>query len=266
MTASAPIVSPDDIADLRRQLAAAVRRIADLERRVGESSDELSDVAPPLPVLVARLTGTVGTVRGASHLSCLSIDETATLLAGARMSDDWYAVVDGAGLEQGDILPRCPVYQLAELPFPIPNGYAPTIDIVVYDLIVMSQSCDLLNDKVETVLLAQVEGWPAFVAANATANPFVKSREYRKKLVDGVIPAYSLLNTFVGPPPMPWSVVNFHRLVTLPKTYLTRFAPTLGPRLRLRSPYLEHLSQAFARYFMRVGLPHPLHEFVTTGG
>jgi len=27
------------------------------------------------------------------------------------------------------------------------------------------------------------------------------------------------------------------------------------PRLRLRPPYREHLSQAFARFFMRVGLP-----------
>jgi hypothetical protein len=30
------------------------------------------------------------------------------------------------------------------------------------------------------------------------------------------------------------------------------------PRLRLRSPYREHLSQASARFFMRVGLPRPV--------
>jgi hypothetical protein len=30
------------------------------------------------------------------------------------------------------------------------------------------------------------------------------------------------------------------------------------PRLRLRPPYVEYLSQAFARHFMRVGLPQPV--------
>jgi len=29
----------------------------------------------------------------------------------------------------------------------------------------------------------------------------------------------------------------------------------------LNSPYLEHLSQNFARYFMRVGLPSDLPDF-----
>lgn len=32
-----------------------------------------------------------------------------------------------------------------------------------------------------------------------------------------------------------------------------------GKRLRLCPPYREHLSQAFARYFMRVGLPINIH-------
>ena len=30
------------------------------------------------------------------------------------------------------------------------------------------------------------------------------------------------------------------------------------PRLRLLAPYREYLSQAFARFFMRVGLPQPV--------
>ena len=32
-------------------------------------------------------------------------------------------------------------------------------------------------------------------------------------------------------------------------------AASQGPRLRLNPPYREHLAQAFARFFMRVGLP-----------
>jgi maleate cis-trans isomerase len=37
-------------------------------------------------------------------------------------------------------------------------------------------------------------------------------------------------------------------------------AALFGERVRLLSPYKEHLSQAFARYFMRVGLPRPLAD------
>ena len=38
-------------------------------------------------------------------------------------------------------------------------------------------------------------------------------------------------------------------------SYLKAFTITQAHRLRLLPPYREHLSQAFARYFMRVGLP-----------
>ena len=57
-----------------------------------------------------------------------------------------------------------------------------------------------------------------------------------------------------------------HRIVdfitksfSLPRAFLERFLAERGvPRLRLLPPYREHLSQAFARFFMRVGLPTPV--------
>jgi hypothetical protein len=42
---------------------------------------------------------------------------------------------------------------------------------------------------------------------------------------------------------------------------LADHAKRLGPRWRLKPPFLEHLSQAFARFFMRVGLPSTIPEF-----
>jgi hypothetical protein len=38
-------------------------------------------------------------------------------------------------------------------------------------------------------------------------------------------------------------------------------AAALGNRWRLQSPFLEHFSQAFARFFMRVGLPSAVPPF-----
>src|SRR5205814_9512434 len=56
-------------------------------------------------------------------------------------------------------------------------------------------------------------------------------------------------------------VVDFREIYSLPFDYLVGQATRLGPRWRLRSPYLEHFSQAFARFFMRVGLPSTIPPF-----
>jgi hypothetical protein len=48
-------------------------------------------------------------------------------------------------------------------------------------------------------------------------------------------------------------VVDFRRVFSLPFGFLRDAANLL--HLRLLPPYREHLSQSFARYFMRVGLP-----------
>ena len=54
-------------------------------------------------------------------------------------------------------------------------------------------------------------------------------------------------------------VVDFPQIFTAPRTLLEAQLRHAGrPRLRLRPPYVEYLSQAFARYFMRVGLPQPV--------
>lgn len=54
----------------------------------------------------------------------------------------------------------------------------------------------------------------------------------------------------------PWSIVDFRSLFVRPRELVTAHARSVGSRLRLDSPYREHLAQAFARYVMRVGLPH----------
>lgn len=55
-------------------------------------------------------------------------------------------------------------------------------------------------------------------------------------------------------------LVDFKSTFVLPSAYLKRRAEQ-GARLRLKSPYREHLSQSFARYFMRVGLPADIAPF-----
>ena len=65
------------------------------------------------------------------------------------------------------------------------------------------------------------------------------------------------LNSFVGSAPrLELRVVDFHEIFTLPRDFLEEFVKRLSaPRIRLLPPYREHLSPAFARFLMRVGLP-----------
>lgn len=46
-------------------------------------------------------------------------------------------------------------------------------------------------------------------------------------------------------------VVDFGHIVSLPIDFLGDYADSLGDGWRLTSPFLEHFSQAFARFFMR---------------
>jgi hypothetical protein len=130
----------------------------------------------------------------------------------------------------------------------------------------LTQSCDLENDKVQDVLLARVLAWTDVVRTEVeTGNEAVRGSKFRKLLVEGNIPGMSLLHKREGEPALPWSVVDFHYLYTLPRMFVAPFAAGMGPRLRLRSPYREHLAQAFASYFMRVGLPHDARAFEKEG-
>ncbi len=116
--------------------------------------------------------------------------------------------------------------------------------------------------KVDEVLLAQVSSWAAVLKSELErGNQDIKSRKFREKLIQGNVPNLSLLHETAGPPPLKWSVVNFRKLFSLPFDYVSDVATKSGTRLRLISPYREHLAQAFARYIMRVGLPHPAEDF-----
>lgn len=56
-------------------------------------------------------------------------------------------------------------------------------------------------------------------------------------------------------------LVDFREIYSLPFNYLPSRVSQLGLLWRLRSPFLEHFTQAFARFFMRVGLPSSIPPF-----
>ncbi|MBM4033230.1 MAG: hypothetical protein FJ291_15815 [Planctomycetes bacterium] len=60
---------------------------------------------------------------------------------------------------------------------------------------------------------------------------------------------------------MDYMLVSLRRVYSLSVPLVRRFAASIPARVRLCPPYREHLAQAFARFFMRVGLPVDIPDF-----
>ncbi len=93
-------------------------------------------------------------------------------------------------------------------------------------------------------------------------NELLKPKGMKEKLRQGNLPNYHLLNKCdIQGFEKDYLVVSFRDVFSIPFDYLVDLASTDAKRLRLLSPYKEHLSQAFARFFMRVGLPTDIPHF-----
>jgi hypothetical protein len=174
------------------------------------------------------------------------------------MADEsWYETYNGRSLEQGDVLPACEVLHWQSSTTEV-GGYIDT-EAIATDVVVITQSCDLENvGKTEFVLLAQVLDYSALLATGTDGK---YGKGFRSQCSRGRLPKLALLPPFEGSPSIGWSIVDFSHLYTLPKSVVEDHAASLGARLRMRSPYKEHLSQRFGYYFMRVGLPKGLADF-----
>jgi hypothetical protein len=169
----------------------------------------------------------------------------------------WYQALRGDEIEQGDLFEACPVFvppeDLAE--GPLANAVFRWEE---RDLIVLSQSCDLVKgrEKVSDVLLCAAWRRSELTEGHlATAKGMENARR-------GNLPGFHVLAACSLPAlEREVRVVDFRRVYSLPVAFLRKRAVAGGDRIRLMPPYREHLSQAFARFFMRVGLPVDVPPF-----
>ncbi len=179
---------------------------------------------------------------------------------------EWYEFVEGEELEQGDILERCPVFRPPADMAWSDNKAVPDIGEItvgLLDVVVVSQSCDIASDQKSAMwLVVLCPVWK--LSAVGEYNPFLNSSFGKEECRRGNLPGYHMI---AGSQDSRWpsetSVVSFRELWSLPLSFVRRFVASKGPRPRMRSPYREHLSQALARYFMRVGLPSEVPSFAT---
>lgn len=163
-------------------------------------------------------------------------------------------------LEQGDILRSWPV--IIPEKWVEDEGFADT-SIDEYNMIIMSQSCDIQNSKIDNVLVCPVY--------NIEDMSKYKNSGDRNKLRKGEIIGYHLLNKCglseleecgLSNLSNEYLIVDFRNAYSIPLRFLIGGVDARGEkRLRLLPPYKEHLSQAFARFIMRVGLPEEIPEF-----
>jgi hypothetical protein len=171
------------------------------------------------------------------------------------MSNSYWVQVNEPTLRQGDYLRDCRVPRFLD---PSVKSVPEDIPVDEYDLIVLTQSCDLDHDRIRLVAMCPIFPIAEFEKVNTDFQKKGKWNEVRKGRVEGLHMLGSPLNPDNNREAL---VVDFREIYSLPFEYLIKHAQQLGPRFRLESPFLEHFSQTFARFFMRVGLPSSIPEF-----
>ena len=171
----------------------------------------------------------------------------------------WYRRVRrGSGdVTQGDIIFDCQILKpLFDVTGQMVDG-ALGVDVksIKFNGIVMTQACDIAQGNVGSIVMCPVKtvteirdeiGW----GASRMKNQLDLIRK-------GQMPAYFLLDKYVygGNVLMEYAVVDFKNVYSVPIDVLRVFARQNPMRICLKSPYKESLTQAFARFFARVGLP-----------
>jgi hypothetical protein len=173
------------------------------------------------------------------------------------MDYPWYTLLKNTDeLLQGDLVPECPI---VIPPASVKEDENPVVEIKLIDSVILSQSCDLEHNNVDIVLVCPyyplkvfLNGLPA--EQNSTKKAIAKTIENLKK---GSLPGYHLLDKFDNYID-DYQVVDFRNVYGIQYDTLKSICKDIKERIRLLPPYREHLSQSFARYFMRVGLPQDI--------
>lgn len=172
----------------------------------------------------------------------------------------WYSIGRFDDLQQGDLVPRCPivlpdssVYSEMLSSGLDEGGTESTLQrplqatCHIADVIIITQSCDLARDDCDQVL----------VCAYQSADHFAKNQRLAMAK-DRFVALHMIEACESEEVNFGQQVIDFRTVYGLPKDFLLALTSARGMRPRLLPPYREHLSQSFARYFMRVGLPRNL--------
>src|SRR5579883_865979 len=150
-------------------------------------------------------------------------------------------------ISQGDIIDGCPIF-----------GHDATDRLETEPLrwrvriIVLTQACDLAQEKTTRVLVGLVHS-----ARELVDRGILKESLIRDQIRRGLVYGWYFLPAAPPPLDVPESVVDLRDLHTVPKGIL-KLLITDGKRIcQIQTPYREHLAQHFAATHSRIGLPEP---------
>lgn len=167
----------------------------------------------------------------------------------------WFEITTSKNCLQGDLIYECPIIVPLE---ELKENSLPELEAKKYNVIILSQSCDLEQKKISIVQVCPFWSLKDF----ANEQPQYNNEKSLEHLRRGHFPGFHLLNKcelegFVTD----YLVVDFRTMFGIHINQLNNLLKKIERRIRLLPPYREHLSQAFARYFMRVGLPTDIPPF-----
>jgi hypothetical protein len=151
-------------------------------------------------------------------------------------------------LSQGDNLDDCPILVWKPAPAPLDLDVPPEIRII--RVVVLTQACDLAQDKTTRVVVAPVHDGAELVARN-----ILKAAAIRDQVRRGQVFGWYFLPS--APVTLAESIVDLRELHAIERHTL-EYLVGVGKRIcRIRTPWREHLAQHFGTTYMRIALPEP---------
>jgi hypothetical protein len=151
-------------------------------------------------------------------------------------------------LSQGDILDACPLVFWPDHTREVVDGNMP--ESLETRVIILTQACDLANDKAVRAVVAVVHN-----AANLVQTGRVKERFIRDNVRKGQVYGWYFLPAHASCLGFPESLVDLRDLHTVPRGLLEGLRDQGKLVCRLITPYREHLAQHFSVTYSRIGLP-----------
>jgi len=152
-------------------------------------------------------------------------------------------------IDQGELIDGCPVMELKN--YIVDQPATLVADYEFHRVILLTQTCDLANDKTSVVTVAEVQTAQTFIDIGV-----LKPADIKGPLRSGRIWGLYFLPADAGLG-LPEMIVDFRRLHTV-KLDVLRMLCKAGKRPgRVQPLYHEHLAKHFADTFSRIGLPRP---------
>lgn len=154
-----------------------------------------------------------------------------------------------ARVDQGDIFDDCPMLEVTNFDpddiEPLELGYG------LSRVVVLTQTCDLANDKTTRAIVARV-----LVARDLVDQRLLKESDIRGPIRSGrVFGLYYLpKDEALG---LPEAIVDLRQVQSVRLDLLRALCRTENRRAQIQPLYREHLAKHFADTYSRIGLPEP---------